>query len=179
LNVQLLNVRGRFTIAAHEILCAVSQSISRDSVVTSTCTKTAVAWPRSGQEGQRLKVKGQRKIKSVTNPNYENLNVWQKAKDLAVYVYRITKAGDIARDFNLRDQMRRAAVSIASNIAEGDERSTDKDSIRFFYMAKGSSAELRTQSIIARESSLLDDSHAVYVAKETSGMLQRLIEARR
>ena len=118
----------------------------------------------------------------MTNPNYTNLKVWKRAKDLAVYIYKVTKEGDLARDFNLRDQMRRAAVSIASNIAEGDERSTDKDSARFFYMAKGSSAELRTQSIIAHESSLLGDSDATHVAKETaeiSGMLQRLIEARR
>ena len=118
----------------------------------------------------------------MSHPNYANLKVWQKAKDLAVYIYSVSKEGDLARDFGLRDQMRRAAVSIASNIAEGDERSTDKDSIRFFYMAKGSSAELRTQSIIAHESSLLRDADAVHVAKEASeisGMLQRLIEARR
>jgi four helix bundle protein len=51
----------------------------------------------------------------------------------------------------LRDQIRRSAISIASNLAEGDERETDKESIRFFYIAKGSLAELRTQVQIAHE----------------------------
>jgi four helix bundle protein len=51
----------------------------------------------------------------------------------------------------LRDQIRKSAISIASNLAEGDERETDKESIRFFYIAKGSLAELRTQVQIAHE----------------------------
>jgi four helix bundle protein len=58
---------------------------------------------------------------------------------------------DIGKDFGLRDQIRRSAVSIPSNIAEGDERDTDKESIRFFYIAKGALAELRTQLQIAHE----------------------------
>jgi four helix bundle protein len=55
------------------------------------------------------------------------------------------------KDFGLRDQIRRAVVSISSNIAEGDELDTDKQSIRFFFMAKGSLAEVLTQAIIAFE----------------------------
>lgn len=82
---------------------------------------------------------------------FRKLIVWQKAKDLSVSIYKVTKDGDIARDFGLRDQIRRSAVSVASNIAEGDERDTDKDSVRFFYMAKGSLAELQTQIQIAHE----------------------------
>ncbi len=81
---------------------------------------------------------------------FKDLIVWQKAKELAITIYRITsenKAFD--KDFSLRDQMRRSSVSIASNLAEGDERDTDKESIRFFYIAKGSLAELRTQVEIA------------------------------
>jgi four helix bundle protein len=62
----------------------------------------------------------------------------------------------ISKDFGLRDQIRRSAVSIASNIAEGDERETDKESVRFFYIAKGSLAELRTQLMIALEIGYLD-----------------------
>jgi len=73
---------------------------------------------------------------------FRDLIVWQEAKELAVQIYRISTEGLLGRDFALRDQMRRAAVSIASNIAEGDERDTDKDAIRFFYMAKGSLAGL-------------------------------------
>ncbi len=75
----------------------------------------------------------------------------QKAKDLAVKIYKISMSGVLGQDFGLRDQIRRSAVSIVSNLAEGDERGTDKESIRFFYIAKGSLAELRTQIQIAYE----------------------------
>jgi len=80
---------------------------------------------------------------------FKNLKVWPEAKRLAVAVYRMSSTGPLAKDFGLRDQLRRAAVSVPSNIAEGDERDTDKDSIRCFYIAKGSLAELRTQLEIA------------------------------
>ena len=82
---------------------------------------------------------------------FKDLIVWQKAKDLAIKVYEVSEEGDLNRDFGLRDQARRSAVSIASNLAEGDERDTDKESVRFFYIAKGSLAELRTQMEIAYE----------------------------
>jgi four helix bundle protein len=82
---------------------------------------------------------------------FKQLKVWAEAKRLAVSVYQLSSTGPLARDFSLRDQIRRAAVSVPSNIAEGDERDTDKDSVRFFYMAKGSIAELRTQLEIASD----------------------------
>ena len=63
----------------------------------------------------------------------------------------MTKAETIKHDFSLIDQLRRSAVSVPSNIAEGDERKSDKDSIRFFHIAKGSLAELATQLEIARD----------------------------
>jgi four helix bundle protein len=75
---------------------------------------------------------------------FRGLVVWQKAKKLAVRIYKISNEGLLGKDFGFRDQIRRSAVSIPSNIAEGDERGTDKESIRFFYIAKGSLAELRT-----------------------------------
>jgi four helix bundle protein len=80
---------------------------------------------------------------------FRGLVVWQKAKELAVRIYKISNEGLLGKDFGFRDQIRRSAVSIPSNIAEGDERGTDKESIRFFYIAKGSLAELRTQLEIA------------------------------
>ena len=80
---------------------------------------------------------------------FRELHVWRKARDLAVAVYQLTDQGVFKKDFGLRDQIRRSAVSVPSNIAEGDERDTNKDAIRFFYIAKGSLAELRTQMEIA------------------------------
>ena len=58
---------------------------------------------------------------------FKELKVWQKSKDLAVYVYKMTNSGKFGQDYSLRDQIRRAVVSIPSNIAEGDERETDKE----------------------------------------------------
>jgi four helix bundle protein len=82
---------------------------------------------------------------------YRNLLVWQKGKSLATEVYRLTNNESIKHDYSLVDQMRRSAVSVPSNVAEGDERKSDKDSVRFFHIAKGSQAELSTQLEIARD----------------------------
>lgn len=87
---------------------------------------------------------------------YRDLNVWQNARDLAVEMYKATQAAPFNRDFGLRDQIRRAAVSITSNIAKGDERGSNKDAVRFLYMAKGSLAELETQIDIAHKIGYLD-----------------------
>lgn len=110
---------------------------------------------------------------------YRNLAVWQKAKALAVSVYHVTESGSLVRDFGLKDQMCRAAVSVPSNIAEGDERDTDKDSVRFMFIAKGSLAELRTQLEIARDIGKLPEadyrrleSDAAEVAKMLGGLIK-------
>jgi four helix bundle protein len=86
---------------------------------------------------------------------FRELVVWQKAKDLAVRIHQLSANGALGRDFGLCDQLRRSAVSIAGNVAEGDERDTDKEATRFFFIAKGSLAELRTQLQIAYESGYL------------------------
>jgi len=87
---------------------------------------------------------------------FKDLMVWQQAKDLAVIVYRLSDVGALSKDYSLRDQIRRSVISIASNLAEGDERDTDKESVHFFYIAKGSLAELRTQIEIAHEIGYLE-----------------------
>jgi len=112
---------------------------------------------------------------------FRKLKVWQRGKDLAVSIYKTTGGGPFSRDFGLRDQIRRAAVSIPSNIAEGDELRTDKQGIRHFYIAKGSSAEVLTQAIIALEIGYLAEDNFNYIENECqaiSSMLARLIQAR-
>ena len=84
--------------------------------------------------------------------SFEDLEVWKKSCSLAVSVYDMAKDW---RDYGLKDQMQRSAVSIASNIAEGYERG-GKDFVRFLRIAKGSAAELRTQVYIARKIGNLD-----------------------
>ena len=113
--------------------------------------------------------------------NFQELKVWQRAKDLAVFIYRVTEEGKFTKDFGLRDQWRRALVSIPSNIAEGDELDSNRQAIRFFYIAKGSSAEVLTQAIIALEIGYLKKEEYEHVKKECkaiSGMLSRLITVR-
>ena len=80
--------------------------------------------------------------------SYKDLKVWQKAMDLVVEVYRIVKLLPREETYGLSDQMRRAAVSVPSNIAEGQARNTRKDFINFLCIARGSNAELQTQCLI-------------------------------
>ena len=87
---------------------------------------------------------------------YEDLIVWQKAMDLVAEVYRIVKALPGEELYALSDQMRRAAVSIPSNIAEGQERNTTKDFINHLYIAKGSKGELETQLLNMCPPTVLD-----------------------
>ena len=89
--------------------------------------------------------------------NFKELRVWQEAKKLAIDVYKVTRSGKLSRDYGLRDQIQRSAVSIPSNIAEGYERNSDKEFVRFLMIAKGSIAELRTQLEICMEIGYLDD----------------------
>ena len=79
---------------------------------------------------------------------YEDLIVWQKAMDLVAEVYKIVKLLPNDELYALSNQMRRAAVSIPSNIAEGQERNTTKDFINYLFIARGSKAELETQLLI-------------------------------
>lgn len=112
---------------------------------------------------------------------FRNLKVWQESKQLAVDIYKLTESGKLQKDFSLRDQIRRSAVSIPSNIAEGDERSTDKEAVRFFYIAKGSLAELRTQLEIASDIGYLAEDEYLSLDKQCQQigrMLGSLIKAR-
>ena len=89
---------------------------------------------------------------------FRDLRVWQEAKELAVEIYRLTGEAAFSRDYSMRDQIRRSVISIPSNIAEGDERGSNKDAVRFLFIAKGSLAELQTQLEIAYEIGYLDSS---------------------
>ena len=83
--------------------------------------------------------------------SYRELEVWQKSKNLVINIYKITKYLPFEERFALTDQMRRVAISIPSNIAEGQQRLGLKEYIRFLYISKGSTAEILTQLEIVRE----------------------------
>ena len=100
---------------------------------------------------------------------------------MTVSVYESTDKGPLARDYGLRDQMRRAAVSVCSNIAEGNERNTDRDTIRYLYIAKGSTAELIAQTDIATAVGYLpieDAGKLTDMSEEVARMLGGLIKYR-
>jgi len=112
---------------------------------------------------------------------FQDLRVWQRSKDLAVFIYKLTAKGLFSKDFGLRDQIRKAAVSIPSNIAEGDELDSNQQAIRHFFIAKGSAAEVFTQALIAHEIGYIDKESFEFIEKERtaiSSMLFRLIRAR-
>ena len=110
---------------------------------------------------------------------FEDLEVWKESMRLATKIYKNLKD---CRDFSLRDQMQRAAVSIPSNIAEGYERNTNKDFIRFLYISKGSCSELRTQIYLAIEVKTISRSEGTELIKTTnsiSAMLHNYIKVRK
>ena len=97
--------------------------------------------------------------------DFKKLTVWQKSKSLAVEIYKLTNKSKLAKDYGLREQMQRAAVSIPSNIAEGNDRESEKELIRYLHISKGSLSELRTQLEIAKEIDYIDE--AIYSEMST------------
>ena len=95
--------------------------------------------------------------------SFEDLEVWKGACNLAVFVYEQLNA---ARDFGIKDQMQRAAVSVPSNIAEGAERG-GKDFLRFLTISRGSASELRTQAYIAFKVGVIRDEAMKHIVDET------------
>ena len=91
---------------------------------------------------------------------FEDIEAWRDARVLVKRIYEITGEGPFGRDFGLRDQIRRAAIFTMSNIAEGFERGSDKDFVRFLYMAKASAGEVRSQLYAATDLGYLQEESA-------------------
>lgn len=85
----------------------------------------------------------------ATFKRFEDIEAWQRARELTRKIYKITKAGPFARDFGLKDQIRDASVSMMSNIAEGFERSGTGEFAQFLAIAKGSAGEVRSELYVA------------------------------
>ncbi|MDZ7965761.1 MAG: four helix bundle protein [Nostoc sp. DedSLP03] len=111
---------------------------------------------------------------------FEDLKVWQKGIDLVKQIYLKTKEGELSKDFGLRDQLRRASVSIPTNIPEGFERYSRKEYLNFLNIAKGSAGEVRSLLRVALEVGYLDQ--PIYTqlsnqAMELSRMLSNQIQS--
>ena len=111
--------------------------------------------------------------------NFEELEIWKEARRLTYEIYDLSKAPRFSKDFGLRDQMQRAAVSIMSNIAEGFERGGNQEFVQFLYVAKGSCGELRSQLYVALDQEYVDQKVAdnlLTVLKRLSVMIKHLID---
>ncbi len=103
-----------------------------------------------------------------TFKRFEEIQAWQRARELTREVYEVTRQGAFAKDYGLRDQIRKSAVSVMSNIAEGFERGGRREFLQFLAVAKGSAGELKSQLYVA-----LDQG---YLTKEWFGQLCKLAD---
>jgi four helix bundle protein len=114
---------------------------------------------------------------------FEDIKAWQKARELNIGIYKATNKDLFSKDFVLRDQVRRSSISVLSNIAEGFERESKQEFIRFFSIAKASCGELRSQLYIASDLQYLSKeefeallSMALEVSKMLGGFMSYLKE---
>jgi four helix bundle protein len=113
---------------------------------------------------------------------FEDLEVWKEACRFVKAIYEMTKEGRFAKDRDLVSQLRRAAISIPSNISEGFEKGSSKELARYLLMARGSAGEIRTQLYIARSLDYLDSDHFTKLRDHIihiSSMLTKLIQSLR
>ena len=101
----------------------------------------------------------------------ERLDVWKRSSRLAVNVYKHFKS---CKDYSFKDQITRSSLSIASNIAEGMEKESDKEKVRYIEIAKGSTAELITQTYIGIEIEYIDKVEGLSWVKESNEILRML-----
>jgi four helix bundle protein len=113
--------------------------------------KTAPYLGRKGEKAKRRKGILKKPMERKKIENFEDLLVWQKGMEIVRQVYRMTRDGAMGRDFSFRDQLRRAALSIPTNIAEGFERASRKEYVNFLNFAKGSAGEVRSLLHVALE----------------------------
>jgi len=111
--------------------------------------------------------------------SFENLDVWKRATQLCIDVYQNLRG---LKDYGFKDQITRAALSIPSNIAEGEERTSHKDTIQFLNYARGSTAELQTQVYIGMEIGYIPNTLGkqwIQETKEIAAMITGLINSKR
>jgi four helix bundle protein len=105
---------------------------------------------------------------------FEDLEIWKLSKDVANKIYDVTSVGKFSHDYVLRDQVRRAAVSIFSNIAEGFERNGNKEFLQFLSIAKASCGEVRAQMIFACDRSYISEQDFEIVANDLRSLSSQI-----
>jgi four helix bundle protein len=94
----------------------------------------------------------------MTAKRFEDLDAWKVARELANYVYELSRQKEIRQDFGFRDQFQRAAVSVMNNVAEGFERGSNKDFAKFLFIARGSVGEVRSMLYLALDQKFISES---------------------
>lgn len=105
---------------------------------------------------------------------FEDLKTWQKATQIAIDIYKLSESGSLKSDFGTKDQIRRAALSISSNIAEGFEYNNNKEFVRFLKYAKGSAGELRSQLFILSELDIIEKTRYNSMLNELNSLSSQL-----
>jgi four helix bundle protein len=114
----------------------------------------------------------------ATFRKFEEIQCWQKARELTAKIYNVSKREPFSRDFGLKDQIRRASVSIMSNIAEGFDRNGTAEFVQFLSIAKGSAAEVKCQLYVAADQGYIDENEfgeLSTLAAQTGSMTAGLI----
>jgi four helix bundle protein len=115
----------------------------------------------------------------VMPKSFEELPVWQKARELVKYVYTLTRKESFSKDFTLVDQIRRSSTSVMYNISEGFERGSNTEFIQFLFISKGSSGETRSQFYVALDQGYISAEEfrkGLSICKDVSGQLSGLID---
>lgn len=115
----------------------------------------------------------------ATIRRFEDLVCWQRARQLTKFIYQLTSKGSFSKDLGLKDQIRRASVSVMSNIAEGFDRGTKMELINYFFIAKGSSGEVKSQLYIALDCGYISQSEFSQGSKlsdESSRLIQSFVK---
>src|SRR5258708_34447766 len=115
----------------------------------------------------------------ATFKKFEEIECWRKARELTREIYEITNKPAFSKDFGLKDQIRRASVSVMSNIAEGYDRSGTAEFVHFLATAKGSAAEVKCQLYVAADQGYIQEDNVIELsalATETGSMIAGLIK---
>ena len=129
----------------------------------------------------KSKLRSTYRIEMAKINSFEEINAWKESRDFNKVIYGLTNKGEFEKDFDLKRQIRRASVSISSNIAEGFERNTNKEFIHFLYISKASAGEVRSQLYLAMDLGYLEEKEFILlkekienISKMISGFIKYL-----